>query len=75
MLFVVPTQKVAQAKQSIRQTLIAAQYRPDLSNQGLQDLDDVSDVRAAAVSTLSSTTKSHPPATFHGHTDDYGHKA
>ena len=30
---------------------------------------------AAAVSTPKSTTKSHPRATFHGHTDDHGQKA
>ena len=30
---------------------------------------------AAVVSTPKSTTKSHPPATFHGHTDDHGQKA
>ena len=70
-----PAQKAAQAKQTIRQALIAAQYSPELLNQRLQDLDDVSDARAAAVSTLKSTTKSHPPATFHGHIDDHGQKA
>ena len=43
--------------------------------QQLWELDDVSEARAATVSTLKSTTKSHPPATFHGHTDDHGQKA
>ena len=48
---------------------------PELFNPKLQELDEVSEARAAMVSTLKSTTRSHPPATFHGHTDDHGQKA
>jgi len=44
-------------------------------NKALSNLDEALAKRASAVSTVKSTTKSHPPATFHGHVSDHGHAA
>ena len=44
-------------------------------NKALSSLDEALANRSPAVSNVKSTTKSHPPATFHGHANDHGHAA
>ncbi len=68
--------QTSSARDAVRLALIEGYAgNAEALNKVLSNLDEALANRTPAVSTVKSTTKSHPPATFHGHASDHGHAA